>query len=155
MTNNHIEFHAAVRSQLPDIISLLANDELGHLREDTRDPVAAVYVEAFSAIDADPNQFLAVAIDTGGAVVGTLQISFLPGISRMGSWRGQIEAVRVADTHRNAGLGGQMFEWAIAQCKSRGCNLVQLTTDKARPDAHRFYEKLGFIASHTGYKLKI
>jgi len=155
MIRGRIEFRAALRAELAAIISLLANDALGQLREDTSEPVAAVYEDAFTAIEADPNQLLAVAVDKDSAVVGTLQLSFLPGISRMGSWRGQIEAVRVADTHRSSGLGGQMFDWAIEQCKLRGCNLVQLTTDKNRPGAHRFYEKLGFEPTHTGYKLKL
>jgi GNAT superfamily N-acetyltransferase len=94
-----------------------------------------------------------VAVDGAGAVVGTLQLSFIPGIARTGAWRGQIEAVRIAQALRGSGVGQQMFEWAIAQCRARGCTLVQLTTDKGRPDAHRFYEKLGFVASHEGYKL--
>ena len=88
-------------------------------------------------------------------MVGTLQLSFIPGIARSGAWRGQIEAVRVAASVRSEGLGQQMFEWAIEQCRARGCQLVQLTTDKRRPDAHRFYDRLGFVASHEGYKLNL
>jgi GNAT superfamily N-acetyltransferase len=88
-------------------------------------------------------------------VVGTLQLSFIPGIAHTGTWRGQIEAVRIAADRRSSGLGQEMFEWAIAQCRGRGCRLVQLTTDKSRPDAHRFYERLGFVASHLGYKLTL
>lgn len=101
---------------------------------------------------ADPNQLLAVA-ESAGRVVGTLQLSFIPGLSRLGMTRGQIEAVRIATSHRSAGAGQAMFDWAIGQCRARGCALVQLTTDKTRPDAHRFYERLGFVASHEGYKL--
>ncbi|PWJ94913.1 acetyltransferase (GNAT) family protein [Mesorhizobium loti] len=85
-------------------------------------------------------------------MVGTLQITFLAGLSRKGAWRGQIEAVRVAGHRRSGGIGRQMMEWAIAQCRARGCSLVQLTTDRSRADAHRFYESLGFIGSHLGYK---
>ncbi len=109
---------------------------------------------AFDAILADPNQLLAVA-ETAGSVVGVLQLTFIPGLSRLGMTRGQIEAVRIAASDRSAGLGQAMFEWAIAECRNRGCGLVQLTTDAARPDAHRFYERLGFKPSHVGYKLTL
>lgn len=139
-------------SDLPAIIAILADDELGQTREDTSHPPAKSYRKAFAAIEADPNQFLAVAVDNG-TVVATLQLTFIPGLARKGSWRGQIEAVRVAASHRSKGLGKRMFEWAIAECKSRGCKLVQLTTDKSRTDAHRFYDRLGFKATHEGYKL--
>ena len=88
-------------------------------------------------------------------VIGTMQISFIPGIARLGAWRGQIEAVRIAKEDRSSGVGQRMFEWAISQCRSRGCKLVQLTTDKTRPAAHRFYEQLGFVPSHVGYKLSL
>jgi GNAT superfamily N-acetyltransferase len=91
----------------------------------------------------------------GENVVGTLQLSFIPGIARRGAWRGQIEAVRIAAPYRSGGIGQQMFEWAIEEFRAHGCTLVQLTTDKGRPDAHRFYEKLGFVASHEGYKLSL
>jgi GNAT superfamily N-acetyltransferase len=110
------------------------------------------YKRAFLAIEADPNQFLAV-VEEAGEVVGTLQIFVIPGFARTGASRGQIEAVRVASHRRNGGLGRRMFEWAIAECRARGCSLVQLTTDRERPDAHRFYDRLGFIATHLGYKL--
>ncbi len=155
MVREQITFRAAYDTDLPAIISLLADDELGQFREDPRHPLATEYLQAFHAIKADANQLLVVAIDRAGAVIGTLQVSLIPGIARLGAWRGQIEAVRVAKEHRSSGLGQQMFEWAILHCRSRGCNLVQLTTDKTRPDAQRFYEKLGFIASHVGYKLKL
>jgi GNAT superfamily N-acetyltransferase len=97
---------------------------------------------------------LAVA-EQDGRVVGCLQISFIPGLSRLGMWRGQIEAVRVASGQRGSGLGKAMLAWAIEQCRARGCGLVQLTTDKRRPQAHRFYESLGFEASHEGMKLTL
>lgn len=115
-------------------------------------PLAQAYLDAFVAIEADPNQLLSVADDKGD-VVGTLMLTFIPGISRLGAWRGQIEAVRIAATHRGEGLGRTYFEWAIAQCQARGCSLVQLTSDKTRHDAQRFYKSLGFVASHEGYKL--
>lgn len=155
MPDQPIQFRQAKKADLSAIIALLAADQLGQTREDASLPLAKAYVDAFNAIDADQNQLLAVAVDADDIVIGTLQLTFIPGLSRSGAWRGQVEAVRVADTHRGSGLGQQMFEWAIEKCRSRGCRLVQLTTDKTRPDAHRFYEKLGFVASHEGYKLKL
>ncbi|WP_050402272.1 GNAT family N-acetyltransferase [Bradyrhizobium embrapense] len=149
-----ITFRQAQPADLRAIIALLANDLLGRQREDPSSPPNPRYVDAFDAILADRNQLLAVAT-LDEAVIGTLQLSFIPGMARLGAWRGQIEAVRIAETHRSSGVGQQMFEWAIAQCKARGCDIVQLTTDKARPDAHRFYERLGFVGSHIGYKLML
>lgn len=141
-------------ADLPAIIALLADDALGQHREDSSSPPNPRYVAAFEAIEADPNQLLAVAT-SADEVIGTLQITFIPGLARTGAWRGQIEAVRIAAAHRGSGLGQQMFEWAIAECRARGCSLVQLTTDRERPDAHRFYERLGFVGSHIGYKLAL
>lgn len=149
-----INFRKAEHRDLPAIVALLADDLLGTLREVVGDVPDAAYEAAFAAIEADPNQLLAVA-EGDGEVVGTLQLTFIPGLSRGGAWRGQIEAVRVASGRRGEGLGHRMFEWAIAECRTRGCRLVQLTTDKSRPEAHRFYDDLGFVASHVGYKLSL
>ena len=146
-----IEFHRAQAFDLPDIVAMLADDPLGAGREDVSLPLARGYVDAFNAIDADPNQLLAVAVD-GAEVIGTLQITFLAGLSHKGAWRAQIEAVRIAGHRRSGGIGRQMIEWAIGKCRARGCGLVQLTTDRSRADAHRFYEDLGFTGSHLGYK---
>lgn len=154
---NPIVFRTATRTDLAAIVALLADDPLGREREAAGASPAAVdarYVAAFEAIAADANQQL-VVVTEGDTVVGTLQLSFIPGIARQGAWRGQIEAVHIAAQRRDAGLGQRMFEWAIARCRERGCTLVQLTTDKRRPDAHRFYERLGFVASHEGYKLAL
>ena len=145
-------FRIARQSDLADIIRLLADDDLGSTREVVSDPVDRRYLAAFAAIEADPNQLLAVAIDETDRVVGCLQLSFIPGLSRMGMWRGQIESVRIAKGHRGSGLGSQFIEWAIARCAERGCGLVQLTSDKMRVDSIRFYEKLGFVTSHEGLK---
>jgi|SRR5512137_1582756 GNAT superfamily N-acetyltransferase len=145
---------AATEADLPAIVAMLADDGLGAGREDPRLPLARGYTDAFAAIAADPNQLLAVA-ELGGALVGTLQISFLAGLSQQGAWRGQIEAVRVASSHRGQGLGAHMIAWAVEQCRARGCRMVQLTTHKSRTDAHRFYDRLGFDKSHEGYKLKL
>jgi GNAT superfamily N-acetyltransferase len=147
-------FRAAMAADLPAIIALLADDELGQSREKAGEPLDQRYREAFRAIEADANQFLAVAV-LGDTVIGTLQISFVPGLARLGSWRGQLEAVRIAAAHRNGGLGRQMVEWVIEQCSARGCAMVQFTTDKRRKDAQRFYERIGFVASHEGYKLPL
>ncbi|NNU68563.1 MULTISPECIES: GNAT family N-acetyltransferase [unclassified Rhizobium] len=145
-------FRLAHQSDLAAIVRLLADDDLGGRREIVSDPVDARYLSAFAAIEADANQLLAVANDATDRVVGCLQLSFVPGLSRTGMWRGQIESVRVASDLRGSGLGAQFIEWAIAQCAERGCGLVQLTSDKTRGDAIRFYEKLGFVASHEGLK---
>jgi len=145
-------FRLARQSDLAAIIRLLADDDLGSAREIVSDPVDARYLSAFAAIEADANHLLAVASDATDRVVACLQLSFLPGLSRTGMWRGQIESVRVASDLRGSGLGSQFIEWAIAQCAERGCGLVQLTSDKTRTDSISFYEKLGFVASHEGLK---
>lgn len=147
-----LTFRRASSADLPAIIALLADDALGATREDATVPLDARYTAAFGAIDADPNQLLLVA-ESGDAVVGCLQLSFIPGLSRKGQWRGQIESVRVARARRGSGIGREMFAFAISECRRRGCGLVQLTTDKSRQDAHRFYADLGFVASHEGFKL--
>jgi len=154
MPENALMMRPARAADLPAIVAMLADDPLGATREELCDPLPGVYHAAFAAIADDPNQVLLVAVREG-AVVGTLQLSVLPGLARRGAWRGQIEAVRVATSARGAGVGRAMFHWAIDECRRRGCALVQLTSDTARPDAHRFYETLGFAASHVGFKLAL
>lgn len=149
-----ISFRAATEGDLPLIVAMLADDDLGSTREDASLPLNDRYTDAFAAIAKDPNQYLAV-VEIDGELAGCLQLSFIPGLSRLGMWRGQIESVRVAASQRGEGLGRKMFEWAIEECRQRGCELVQLTTDKSRPDALRFYESLGFVASHEGMKLSL
>jgi GNAT superfamily N-acetyltransferase len=144
-------FRRATAQDLPGIVALLADDVLGATREAPGDPADAA---AFAAIDADANQLLAVA-EQDGRILGCLQLTFLPGLSHRGAWRGQVESVRVAADQRGTGLGRRFLEWAIAQCRARGCRMVQLTTDRSRADARRFYESLGFIASHEGMKLAL
>lgn len=148
-------FRRAIADDVPAIVRLLADDELGRMRDDPRLPLDPRYWQAFAAIDGDPNQLLAVALAEAGQVAGCLQITFISGLSRRGMLRGQIESVRVAAAHRGKGLGRALFQWAIEQCRARGCGIVQLTTDKNRRDAHRFYERLGFVASHEGMKLAL
>lgn len=149
-----VKFRRAGPDDLVAIIALLADDVLGAGREDPSDPPNPAYVAAFDAIGRDPNQLLAVGT-MDGAVAAVVQISFIPGLSRLGQWRGQIESVRVARELRGSGTGRKMFEWAIGECRRRGCGLVQLTTDKTRPDAVQFYEELGFVATHEGFKLAL
>jgi len=142
----------ARKGDLPRILALLADDQLGAVRESVDD--LAPYELAFDAIDADPAHLLVVG-ELDGEVVATFQLSYLPGLSRKGSWRSQIEAVRVSGELRGQGVGALMIQWAVDQARERGCSLVQLTTDKSRVAAHRFYERLGFVASHEGMKLKL
>lgn len=149
-----ITYRPARRVDLEAIVAMYAKDHLGQGRENAALPLDQRYLDGFAAVDADPNQLLLVA-DDGGAVVGTMQITFIAGIARLGVWRAQIEAVRVHESRRGSGLGREMFDWAIAECRRRGCALVQLTSDNSRPDAQRFYETLGFAASHVGYKLAL
>ena len=133
---------------------MLADDVLGAAREEYRLPLPPEYGLAFEAIDRDPNNELIVA-ELDGRTVGVLQITWLPYLTHRGSWRALIEGVRVDASVRSSGIGRRLFTWAIERARERGCSLVQLTTDKARPDALRFYESLGFVASHEGMKLKL
>jgi len=144
----------AREADLPAIVALLAEDQISATPEDPSEPLDPGYAAALRAIAADPNEVLAVA-ELDGQVVGTLQLSFLPGLAQRGMWRGQIEAVRVSSMLRSKGLGKEMIEWAVAQCRARGCGLVQLTSNNARTRAHTFYEKLGWAKSHAGFKLKL
>lgn len=149
-----IAFRRAKRTDLAVIVAMLADDKLGSSREDIREPLAEAYLKAFEAIDTDPNQFLAVMTEAD-RVVGTLQLTFIAGLSRRGALRGQIESVRVIRDRQGTGLGQKMIEWAVDQCRERGCAIVQLTTDRSRLDAHRFYERLGFKQTHLGYKIDL
>ena len=137
---------------MPAIVGLLADDVLGAGRESPGD--LEPYRRAFAEIDGDDRQYLAVA-EEDGRVVGTLQLTVLPGLSRQGARRAQVEAVRVAGSARRHGLGEALLRWAIEEARCRGCAVVQLTSDKARGDAHRFYERLGFTATHEGFKLTL
>lgn len=142
----------ARREDIGAIVRMLADDQLGATRDDPHD--LEPYLRAFEQIDADPNQLLVVVI-SDDVPVGTLQLTIIPGLARRGALRGQVEAVRVHADHRGSGLGADLMRWAIDESRRRGCALVQLTSDVSRTDAHRFYERLGFVASHTGFKLKL
>ena len=143
----------AAQSHVPAIVGLLTDDVLGQGRE--VDPDDQSYQQAFAAIDADPNQLLLVALTGGGRVAATAQLTFIPGLSRGGALRAQVEAVRVAASHRGRGLGEAFFTWMIEYCTARGAAILQLTTDRQRTDAVRFYERLGFVVSHHGLKLTL
>jgi GNAT superfamily N-acetyltransferase len=147
-----VTLRRAVPDDLPEVVALLAADQLGVQREVADD--LGPYREAFEVIAADPAHLLVVAVDAG-RVIGTMQLSFIPGLARRGAVRAQVEAVRVHADVRGRGVGAQMMGWAIEESRRRGCALVQLTTDKRRTDAHRFYERLGFVASHEGMKLAL
>ena len=152
MTDFALTFRQAIAGDLPVIVELLANDALGRGREQVSDPLPETYSSAFEAIAADPNNELVVAC-LGEEIVGVLQLTFIPYLTYQGSWRALIEGVRVADGYRSQKIGQRLLGWAVNRAKVKGCRMVQLTTDKARPDALRFYERLGFRATHEGLKL--
>ncbi len=144
-------FREATADDLPQIVRLLADDPLGATRETPGEEIPEAYFSAFAAIDKDPNNTVVVA-EVAGRVAGTLQLTFIPGLTYTGGERAQIEGVRIAAEHRGAGLGQIMINWAIDRARARGCRVVQLTTDRQRPDAIRFYQKIGFRPSHMGMK---
>ncbi|HEY9338520.1 N-acetyltransferase family protein [Kribbella sp. NPDC004138] len=149
---NDVLIRRATAADVAAIVAMIADDQLGATRESLDD--LTPYLAAFEQIDADPNQLLMVA-DRNDEVIGTLQLTIIPGLSRRGSTRGLIEAVRVAAPARGSGLGSTLIRWAVEESRTRGCALVQLTSDKTRTDAHRFYTTLGFTNSHEGFKLKL
>ncbi|GGJ14900.1 GNAT family N-acetyltransferase [Streptomyces brasiliensis] len=147
-----LEIRAAVADDIPAIVGMLADDPLGAQRESPDD--IAPYLTALERLDADPNQHLVVAV-SDGRVIGTLQLTVIPGLSRRGATRSIIEAVRIDADERGSGLGTRLIEWAVDESRRLGCQLVQLTSDKSRTEAHRFYERLGFTPSHLGFKLQL
>ncbi|MGW2524455.1 N-acetyltransferase family protein [Streptomyces sp. NPDC001617] len=147
-----LEIRPATAEDVPAIVAMLADDPLGAQRESPDDP--APYLAALDRLTADPNQHLVVAVREG-RVVGTLQLTIIPGLARRGATRSIIEAVRIHADERGSGLGTQFIEWAIEKSRHENCQLVQLTSDNTRTDAHRFYERLGFTASHVGFKLQL
>ena len=149
---NDVLIRRATAADVAAIVAMIADDQLGATRESLDD--LTPYLAAFEQSDADPNQLLMVA-DRNDEVIGTLQLTIIPGLSRRGSTRGLIEAVRVAAPARGSGLGSTLIRWAVEESRTRGCALVQLTSDKTRTDAHRFYTTLGFTNSHEGFKLKL
>lgn len=147
-------FRLATREDLPEIVRMLADDELGSVREQCEEPLPDSYSRAFEQISREANHQLIVA-ELDGKVIGTLHLMFLPSISYQGGLRAQVESVRVDKQYQNLGIGSQMMKWTIKRAKERGAHIMQLTTHKSREDAHRFYERLGFQKSHLGMKLSL
>lgn len=145
-----MQLRRARRDDVPAIVALYADDMLGATREDPAN--RAAYEAAFDVVAADANAELIVA-EEGGRVVGTFQLNFITHLSHRGNKVAVIEAVRVAASERGRGLGAEMMQWAIARAREAGCAQLQLTSNKRRVDAHRFYERLGFARSHEGFKL--
>lgn len=154
MTRPNIRFRLAKRADLPSIVRMLADDDLGRQRERYEDPLPEAYSSAFEQIGSDPNHELIVA-EHDGEVIGTLHLMFLPSISFQGGLRAQVESVRVDRRFQSQGIGSAMMRWSIQRATKRGAHMVQLTTHKTREDAHRFYERLGFKGSHLGMKLSL
>lgn len=152
--HSNLSFRLANRDDVPTIIAMLVDDPLGAQRERFEEPLPPSYYTAFDAIHSDPNNELIVAT-LSDTVVGVLQITFIPHLTYQGSWRALVEGVRVSKEFRSQGIGRQLLRWTIARAQERNCNMVQLTTDKTRSEALRFYEELGFVASHHGMKLKL
>jgi GNAT superfamily N-acetyltransferase len=148
-------FRKAVRGDVLFIVQMLADDDLGRLRERVDEPLPEAYYTAFDVISRDPNQELIVVENDRSERIGTLQLSFIQYLTYQGGLRAQIEGVRVHKDHRGEGVGRAFFAWAIERAKQKNAHLIQLTTDKKRPDAVRFYESLGFVATHEGMKLKL
>jgi GNAT superfamily N-acetyltransferase len=147
-----LEIRRATRADVPAIVEMLRDDHLGATRESQ--PSDPVYLDAFDAIAADPNQWLVVGV-LSGSVVASLQLTVIAGLSRRGARRALIEAVRVRSDQRGGGLGAILVGWAVERARAEGCVVVQLTTDRSRVDAQRFYERLGFEPTHLGYKLML
>ena len=147
-----LSFRIAAAGDLEALVEMLADDDLGAAREDNSRPLNQKYVDAFAAIDIDPNNELIVA-EEGAVLVGMMQLTFLPYLSRLGAWRCLVESVRVRREYRGRGFGRAMFERAIARAREKDCEIVQLTSDKTRSGALDFYRSLGFEATHEGFKL--
>ena len=146
-----LTYRTAGPDDLPFIIGLIVEDSVVVTEDRAEDAMDEDYRAALAAIDADPNEEMWI-VERDGVAVGCFQLSFLPGLMRRGMWRGQIEVVHVSADARNLGIGSEMMRWALARCREKGCGMVQLTSNKKRTDAHRFYERLGFARSHEGFK---
>lgn len=154
LEDTEVMVRRADRGDVPAIVGLLAADPLGQGREDPEGDMRP-YLAAFEKIDSDHNQLLVVAVNGAGVVVGTMQLTFMPGLSHRGALRANVEAVRVHHDYRNLGLGTAMMRWAMSESRWRGCALMQLTSAASRVAAHRFYHRLGFATSHVGFKLAL
>ena len=151
---SRLTFRLATREDLPSIVRMLAEDDLGSQRERFEDPLPESYYKAFAEIESDSNHELIVA-EMDGDVIGTLHLMFLPSVSYQGGLRAQVESVRVDGKYRGQGIGKEMMKWAVERARERDAHLIQLTSHRSREDAHRFYERLGFTKSHVGMKLSL
>lgn len=154
MTKQNITFRWAERGDVPAIVRMLADDDLGSQRERYEEPLPASYYEAFEQIERDPNHEL-IVVERDGEVIGTLHLMFLPSVSFQGGLRAQVESVRVDKRFQSQGIGSALMKWTIDRARQRGAHVIQLTSHKTRLDAHRFYERLGFQGSHLGMKLSL
>lgn len=154
MKTDAVVFRLAKRNDLPAIVRMLADDDLGSQRERYEEPIPESYTAAFEQIERDVNHELIVA-ELNGEVIGTLHLMFLPSISFQGGLRAQVESVRVDRLYQGKGMGSDMMKWAIERAQERDAHIVQLTTHQSRVDAHRFYERLGFKGTHLGMKLSL
>ena len=148
-----MNFRTATRNDITKIVEMIADDELGKTRENYKIPLPTEYLNAFENIDTDKNQELIVVENENSEIIGTLQLSFIQYLTYRGGIRAQIEAVRIRKDQRGLGIGKIMFDWAIIRAKERNAHLLQLTTDKKRSKAIKFYEDLGFKATHEGTKM--
>jgi len=149
-----LTFREALEKDLPLMVAMLADDELGLQREDTAKPLNPAYLSAFKSIVVDPNNEL-IVVEKEGNLIGMLQLTFIPYLTHKGSWRCLVEGVRIQHNFRGDGIGTRVFEWVIQYARGKGVGILQLTSDKQRPDAIRFYEGLGFKSTHEGFKLKL
>ena len=150
-----MKFKTAKKNDIPSIVRMLADDELGSKREDYKNPLPKKYYEAFQNIMQDKNQELVILENDNNDIIGTLQLTFIPYLTYQGGLRAQIEAVRIHRNYRGQGFGKKIFQWAINRSRDKGAHMVQLTTDKQRPEAIKFYKTLGFNDSHIGMKLHL
>ncbi len=148
-----MNFRKATEKDISAIVEMIADDELGRKRENFQKPLPIEYLKAFKNINSDENQELIVVENSDNEIVGTLQLTFIQYLTYRGGIRAQIEAVRIRKDKRGLGIGKKMFEWAINRAKERKAHLLQLTSDKKRPKAIKFYEDLGFKQSHEGMKI--
>jgi len=150
-----MKFKTAKKNDIPSIVRMLSDDELGSKREDYKNPLPKKYYEAFQNIMQDKNQELVILENDNNDIIGTLQLTFIPYLTYQGGLRAQIEAVRIHKNYRGQGFGKKIFQWAINRSRDKGAHMVQLTTDKQRPEAIKFYKTLGFNDSHIGMKLHL
>lgn len=146
-------FRKATQNDVSTLVEMIADDELGKTRENFQIPLPSEYLKAFKRINSDENQELIIVENEDAEVIGTLQLTFIQYLTYQGGIRAQIEAVRIRKDKRGLGIGKEMFKWAISRAQERNAHLLQLTTDKKRPEAIKFYEDLGFKLSHEGMKM--